>query len=143
MSLTDPTHPVPARGAKTFAVITVVVALVAGVMIGVVGDRVWMWRHHGPSDRAMRGMTQRLLSRFDRELGLTTAQHDQIRGILEQHRTRMSTVFATISPQITKEIDQANREIENVLSPEQRSKFEAMKLRVHPPGSGRPGPPRE
>jgi predicted LPLAT superfamily acyltransferase len=126
--------PTPRGSARTIAVVTVVVALIAGVMVGIVGDRVWLWRHRGRT-RTMRAMTPRILARFDSELHLSPAQHQAVSAILERHRQRMSAIFDSVQPQIRGEIDSANAEIQKLLSPEQRTTFETMKLKVH--GSGR------
>ncbi len=142
MSVSEPLPPAAREGkAKTFAIVTVIVALIAGVMIGVVVDRTWMWRHRGRmADRAMRAVTARILARFDSELGLTPSQHAAIGLILERHRKKVSAVFAQIDPEIQREIDSANSEIKAELGPEQQSKFEKVKLRMRRPGGRPPAP---
>lgn len=140
MSATEPTPPRNASSARNTAFVTILVTLVAGILLGIVLDRTLLWRlrAHG---RGMHVMTTRLLVRLDSELGLTPQQHEKVARILETHRGRVTAVFESAQPQIRKEIDQANAEIENTLSPEQRVRFQQMKLRMRGQGNRAAHPP--
>ena len=132
MSTPDPLSQ-PRANARTFAIVTVIIAFIAGLLIGVVGDRFYSFRHR---DRAgMRGsrfMTQRIVSYFDRQLHLSAQQKEQVTQILEARRQRISAITAAARPQIRREIDEGNAEIEKLLTPEQRVKFNEMKMRMLP-----------
>src|SRR5438132_837003 len=86
-----------------------------------------------------------VLQHLDRELSLTPQQRDQIGSIMDRHHKRMQEITEGIRPQMHQELDNANREIEAVLTPEQRKKYDAMRMHMERfiPGHGRrrEGPP--
>jgi Spy/CpxP family protein refolding chaperone len=116
--------------ARTVAVITVIVSLLAGIAVGVVGDRLWLVRHPLRVGRGLRHMKERVVARLDRELSLTPQQHDAVARIVDQEQQRIAAIQNTTRPQIRHEIDLGNAEIEKLLTPEQRTKFEQMKQKV-------------
>jgi Spy/CpxP family protein refolding chaperone len=132
--MTDPVV-APPRGTSTkvVATIVVVVAFVGGLVIGAIGDRLWTL-HRGPASHrlAMHAITARVLSRLDSELSLTPQQHEQVKKILDAHAARMQTIWEGVRPQIHREVDQNNAEIEQVLTPEQRQKFAKLKMQFLP-----------
>ncbi len=166
MSTTN--EPLPRSGsarATTIAAVVVVLAFIAGLLIGIVGDRVYVFRfrEHGGM-RGMRSITQRIVARLDRQLQLTPQQHDAITRIFETRRQHIEAITAAVRPQIRREIDEGNAEIEKILTPEQRVKFQNMKMYLlprrdhmrgfgpgsrpsHPPltgpGAERPGSPQQ
>ena len=136
--------PSPVSTRRT-AVLLVAVAFVAGALIGFAGGRVYsIYRllHHGPRGDFVR---DRILQHLDHELSLTPQQHDQIGSIMDRHHKRMQEITEGIRPQMHQELDNANREIEAVLTPEQRKKYDAMRMHMERfiPGHGRrrEGPP--
>jgi hypothetical protein len=132
--MTDPVA-APPRGTSTkvVATIVVVVAFVGGLVIGAIGDRLWTL-HRGPGAHrlAIHAITARVLSRLDSELSLTPQQHEQVKKILDAHAARMQTIWEGVRPQIHREVDQNNAEIEQVLTPEQRQKFDKLKMQFLP-----------
>ena len=139
--------PSPASSTRRTAVLLVAVAFVAGALIGFAGGRVYSiyhLLHRGPRSEFVR---DRILGHLDRELSLTPQQREQIGGIMDRHHKRMQELTESIRPQMHQELDSANREIEAVLTPEQRKKYEAMRMRMERfmPGHGRrresPAPP--
>lgn len=122
--------PTPSPGStRRTAILLVAVAFVAGALIGFAGGRVYsiyrlLDRGHGSDYRS------RILHHLDRELKLTPQQHDQIGAIMDIHHKRMQQISEGIRPQMHQELDSANREIEAVLTPEQRTKYEAMRMRM-------------
>ena len=113
---------------KAAAVSVVIVAFVAGVLAGVAGDRVYIFRHGPP--RPGKSAAARIVARLDKELSLTKTQHDQVAAIVEQHRQRMDAISDSVHPQMQKEIDSANGEIEKVLTPEQKTKFADLRMKM-------------
>ena len=109
------------------AAIVVVVAFIAGFVVGAVTDR-FMARHRpGP----MRPMVEHaMVNRLDRELDLTPAQRGQVEEIIGRHHTRIDGIWSSVRPRVRQEIDQANAEIAKILTPEQRLKFEKLKMRL-------------
>lgn len=127
--------------ARATALVVVVVAFLAGLLVGVAGDHVYLIHSRQLSPRrGMEGMTRRLLDRLDHELGLTPQQRDQVNRIIESHHQKIQALTSGVRPQIRQELDQANREIGAILTPEQRVKYDAVRMRMHggphlhPPG---------
>ena len=87
--------------------------------------------------KGMRFMADRVLKRLDRELDLSDDQRNQIGKILTARTKRIETLWGNVGPQVRREIDATNTEIERVLNPDQRAKFQKLKMRFH----RRPHPP--
>lgn len=117
----------------------------AGVASGVVLERRVLSRHgargpwrvgelHAEGPRAMH-------ERFGRDLGLSAAQAAKIDSIFASHRPAIDSARAISEPKIRAIIDQTRREIDSVLTPEQRAKMHARMMRERPPGDSteRPG----
>lgn len=131
---------------RVIALLTLGLVLVAaaGVASGVVLERRVLSRRwdregggpgrHGDGRRAMH-------ERFGRDLGLTPTQAAKIDSIFASHRPAIDSARAASEPKIRAIIEQTRREIDSVLTPEQREKMHARMLREHPPGdsSGPPG----
>jgi hypothetical protein len=124
-------------GARAIAVVTVVATLIVGFLLGVVADRVWLYRH-GPrfGSRAQRFTTDRIVKRLDGELHFTDQQRAQVTQIIQARQQRIAVIQTTVRPQIRGQIDQANAEIDKILTPDQRTKFQQVKMRVHRPRNG-------
>jgi hypothetical protein len=136
--------------ATTIAAVVVVLAFIAGLLIGIVGDRIFLFRNRDRLGMRGRSMTQHIVARLDRELQLTPQQHDEVTRIFEVHRQHIDVINAAVRPQIRREIEEGNAEIEKILTSEQRAKFQEMKMRMLPrrdhmrgfaPGSTPPRPP--
>lgn len=125
------------------AVVALAVTFVAGVAVGVVGDRIF--RRRGPMPEFA---TRAMVHRLDRHLELSDAQEKKVAEIIERHHASIESHFAGVRPRVREEIEQANREIEKVLTPEQRAEFQKMKMRLRfgerggRGGKGRKGPTR-
>lgn len=136
MSVSDPVV-TPPRGTSTstkiVATIVVLVVFAGGLVIGVIADRLWMM-HHGPGPHrlAIHVITARILSRLDDSLKLTPQQHDEVKKILDAHAARIQAISEGVHPQIRQEVDRNNAEIERVLTPEQRQKFDKLKMQFVP-----------
>ncbi|HEX7192874.1 MAG TPA: hypothetical protein VF381_15000 [Thermoanaerobaculia bacterium] len=120
--------------ARAIAVVTVVATLIVGFLLGVVADRLWLYRH-GPrfGTHAQRFTTDRIVKRLDGDLHFTDQQRAQVTQIIQARQQRIAVLQSGVRPQIRAQIDQANAEIEKILTPEQRTKFEQLKMRVHRP----------
>ena len=145
MSATDPTVP-PAGRSRTSTIViaslVLVVTFAAGFVVGAVADR-YMLLHHGPR-RIPPMAVHAMIGRLDHHLDLSREQRAQIEKILERRHQRMMKLTEEVRPRIGQEIEQTNAEIERVLTPEQRRKFDDVKIRLgpmmHPRGRGRKGP---
>lgn len=147
MSAAEPLPPAPPprrSSTKTvvIAIAVVAVAFISGVASGIfLGHLNLLGRGHrgGPP-----GMLPHLMVRhLERRLDLTPEQRTRVEAILKRHHDRIFALTESVRPQVRQEIDAANREIEAVLTPEQRQKYEALKLRLgHREGRGRREPTR-
>lgn len=114
------------------AVIILVLTFSAGAIVGVFADRMLLMHgRFGPRPHAERFATNMLVNRLDRRLDLTDAQREQIQEILDKRHERVLALWSDIDPRVRAEIEGANAEIAKVLTPEQRRKFEQLKLGIH------------
>ena len=111
---------------RLVAALLIAGALVAGVVLGVAGDRAWMhWHRNSPRAPHL----DRLVEHLDRTLDLTPQQRESVKQIIDRHRQRIEAISASVRPQMRQEIDSTNAEIEKILTPEQRTKFRDMQQR--------------
>lgn len=115
------------------AMVIVVLTFVSGVIVGVFADRVMMMHGHfgPPRARAQRFATHMLVNRLDRQLDLTDAQREQVQEILDKRHERVLALWSDVDPRVRAEIEGANADIVKVLTPEQKQKFEKLKLGIH------------
>jgi Spy/CpxP family protein refolding chaperone len=116
---------------KSFALMFLILAFIAGIAVGVTGDRALSRERH---DR--RGPRSGL-DRMSRELGLNATQRAQVDSIMARRRAQMKEVFKPLHPQIdslqkiAKQIsDSTHEQIKRVLTPEQGRKFDQMRDRA-------------
>ncbi|MEA2237787.1 MAG: hypothetical protein QOC81_2511 [Thermoanaerobaculia bacterium] len=116
---------------RTAAVVVVIVAFLAGILVGVAGDHLYLIRsgrlfpRHGSHFAADR-MTDRLAN----ELQLSAQQKTQVQQIIERHRAKIDAAMSNVRPQVRQELDATNAEIEAVLTPDQRTKFAALRMHL-------------
>jgi Spy/CpxP family protein refolding chaperone len=118
-----------ASRAKWIAGIVVIAAFVAGVLVGVAGSHLLML--HGRRPHIPGRAAHFLVARLDRRLDLTDAQEKQIEAIIARRHARMNAIWDAARPRVGEEIAATNDEIAATLTPEQRVKFEAIKMRVN------------
>jgi Tfp pilus assembly PilM family ATPase len=113
------------------AVVVVVVAFIAGILVGVAGDHLYLI-HNGRlfPRRTARFAADRMADNLGRELQLSPQQKTQVQQIIERHRAKIDAVMSGVRPQVHQEIDATNKEIETILTAEQRTKFEALRMRM-------------
>jgi hypothetical protein len=137
---------VPLNNTRTTAIAVVLVAFVAGIVVGLAGDRVYLLRTHQIfPPRGGKTMTHHLVDRLDRELHFDAQQRTQVESILERRRQRIDTIWSAARPAVEKEISATNAEIEKVLRPEQVKTFKSIQMRMrgreHRRGGGPPQGP--
>ena len=109
----------------------VIVAFAAGLLVGVAGDHLYLMRSGRLSPRhTVRFASDRMAERLGRELQLTPQQKTQVEQILERHRAKIDAAMSSVRPQVRQELEASNNEIANILTPEQRTKFAALRMRV-------------
>lgn len=132
MSVSEPTPAPPSRTGSTtlLAAVALLVTFIAGLLVGVVGARFLIIRSR--PDRPRTAAAAFMMKRLDRSLDLTPQQEVEITQILQRHHQRIGAVWTGVRPQLRREVEQTNAEIQRVLTPEQRTKFEGIKMRLMP-----------
>ena len=86
---------------------------------------------------------QSLLHRMDRELALTSDQHEQIQKIIAASQDRTGELWKPVSQELSKETTAACEQIRGVLTPEQQTKFDEMLARMKERGEHGPRKPKD
>lgn len=115
---------------RTAAVAVVVVAFIAGILVGVAGDHLYLIRSGRLSPRHGRFSAEHMTDRLTKELDLSPQQKTQVQQIIERHRAKIDATMANVRPQVRQELDATNAEIETVLTPEQKTKFANLRMRI-------------
>jgi Spy/CpxP family protein refolding chaperone len=133
-------------------------AIIVGGLGGIALDRhvllPRMFHHgdfdHGPGPHPPRDRDFR--RRFATELGLTEEQQTRIDSIMDRQGRELRAVRGKVQPEVDSIITRTRRQLDSVLTPEQRKKAEEMRRRhPRPPGpppgefgpeGPPPGPPR-
>ncbi|HSP17623.1 MAG TPA: hypothetical protein VLV78_22955 [Thermoanaerobaculia bacterium] len=118
---------------KILAAVALLITFLVGAVIGVVGDRIFI-AIHGAPHRSPQMMARHL----GYVLHLSDAQKAQVMEIITRHQQRIAAITATSRPAVQQELEQANAEIERILTPEQREKFARMRMRLLPRRHGAP-----
>jgi Spy/CpxP family protein refolding chaperone len=126
----------------TLLALGILLVAAAGVATGVALERRVFSRHeHGRpgehregGERRDGGERRAMHERFGRDLGLTPVQAAKIDSIFARHRPAIDSARAESEPKIRAIIDQTRREIDSVLTPEQRTKLHDRMMRERPPG---------
>ena len=115
---------------RTAAIAVVVVAFLAGILVGVAGDHLYLIRSGRLSPRHGRFSADRMTDRLTHELDLTPQQKTQVQQIIERHGAKIDATMAAVRPQVRQELDATNAEIETVLTPAQKAKFADLRMRI-------------
>lgn len=113
------------------AVLLAAVFLAGGLLGGAVGR---MLPPAGPGHDP-----NAMLNHMTQDLGLSSAQKDSIRAVLERWRPAMDSAWSEVRPRIETVRASIRSDIAAQLTPEQRAKYEAMMKRHD---EAREGPPR-
>src|SRR5207248_10689687 len=81
---------------RTAAVVVVIVAFVAGILVGVAGDHLYLI-HKGRlfPRHAARFAADRMADRLSRDLELTPQQKTQVQQIIEKHRAKIDATMSS------------------------------------------------
>lgn len=111
------------------ALALIVLVLVLGVALGAVGHSLFDRRVEGARTQTRRD-PPRGVSRLTSELDLTPDQQTQLRAILTSMQNRLDGVREQMNPQFDQIRDQGHDQIRQILTPEQRPKFEDFLRRL-------------
>jgi Spy/CpxP family protein refolding chaperone len=115
---------------RATAVAVIVVAFIAGILAGVAGDHLYLIRSGRLSPRHGRFSADRMTDRLTHQLNLSAQQKTQVQQIIERHHAKIDATMANVRPQVRQELDATNAEIEKVLTPEQKTKFADLRMRI-------------
>ena len=129
-------------------ILSTLVIFIAGVVTGgllVTYSEVILQRQNHPKQPAANAnpaanvpwiaRNRELLRRMDRELELTPEQHKQIETIINDFQERTKALWKPIAPQMSKEVQRVHNDIRDVLTADQKKKFEGL-VRQPRPGGG-------
>ena len=112
---------------KSIAILAVCALFISGVAIGALGMHLYYvqkltsrWQHPAMVGRMMN-------ERLARELDLSDEQQQEIQTILEGSRRRGAEMREYMRPRVEQLMRRTETAIEEVLTPEQREKFEQMR----------------
>jgi hypothetical protein len=71
------------------------------------------------------------LNRMERHLGLSAEQMRQIEQILAQSHAESEAIRAEVLPRVRGQMERTHQRLLDVLTPEQREKFEKLRRRHH------------
>lgn len=109
---------------KLWAIALLVAVAAAGFALGAVTTDYT----HRPPRREGRGR-EGYATHLARELGLDSVQTDSVRAILQRYRPAMRAVFDQVRPQMDSVRAQMRADIHNVLTPDQRQRFDSLLVR--------------
>ncbi|HUL49251.1 MAG TPA: periplasmic heavy metal sensor [Gemmatimonadales bacterium] len=109
-----------------------------------VGWGVRNWRPAGPAPRYREARA--MVDFLTKQLSLSPAQQDSVRGILRRHRPELDTLWHLVHPRMDSLRAVMHREINAQLTPSQQARYSALVARVERPAqpdSGNPGLERD
>jgi len=114
------------------AALVVLGALVAGIALGVAGDRVACDSRH---ERAPDSRTY--WNRLGKEWGLSTSQRHVIDSLMDAQREKITAIYAPLHPSLDSASararlvsDSTQEALRQILTPEQRQRLDAMRAEV-------------
>jgi Spy/CpxP family protein refolding chaperone len=102
-------------------VFSLVVALGAGFVGGILGERYYLQKRHGRGSAHPPSLEQ-----MAKDLALTADQQEQIKKIFESNEAKLKELRSDMRGRLKAIRAEVKSEIDNVLTPEQRQKMEAM-----------------
>jgi hypothetical protein len=93
-------------------------------------------------NRVPRGVSMEFLQRLNTEVQLTSGQHERIEQIIAEGQLRNKEIWERITPELRREMTDTQRRIRDILTPEQRVRFEELMKQSRPRDQRRPLPPR-
>ena len=72
------------------------------------------------------GMRLEFLRRLERDLSLTSGQRERIDAIMKESQERVKKLMEPVNPKIREEVQRTREEFREVLTPEQRVRFDEL-----------------
>lgn len=108
--------------------------LVIGFLAGMVADR-FVIAHHRPAHDGPVGTHEAAIEAFRSVLDLSDDQMQQIHEVLLRHQVRVDDAWRGLRGEIREGVESAHREIQGLLTAEQRARFDEWMERHLPPGT--------
>jgi Spy/CpxP family protein refolding chaperone len=84
------------------------------------------------------------LRRAQRELNLSPEQRERVDGVFRQSQERAKRLMEPVAPELRAELDRAKAEFREILTPEQRNRFDSLlKQRFRDPRHDKSARPRD
>lgn len=109
---------------RTGAVALLLAAFVLGGLVG--GAATSMADRRGHMSRGNHPPRPSYVERLGTELGLSDAQQDSVRAVLDRHQPAMDSLWESIRPLLQSERQAIRTQITALLSPEQRAEFAGL-----------------
>jgi Spy/CpxP family protein refolding chaperone len=126
-----------------YAGVIFLAGLVTGALLAPMAGRTFL-RHPGPEQ-----MSREMMSRLQSRLQLAPEQKTQVQPIIDRTSADMVAIRRETTKRVSKRIEETNREISVLLTPEQKVKFDKMEAERRkrlgyrePPGPPPPPTPR-
>jgi Spy/CpxP family protein refolding chaperone len=127
---------------RSRAALVIVLSLIAGAILGIAADRTVLQRvGRRPPDPRRAG--EHFARMLEHRLDLTDEQKAKVQAIISRHSDATEAIFRETQPRIHAQMEATDREIEALLTPEQREKFHELvreRNAHHPPPPPPPGP---
>ena len=94
-------------------------------------------------NRMPRGVSLEFLQRLDAEVHLTAGQREHIQQVIADGQLRNKAIIERITPEVRRELAETQRHIRELLTPEQRTRFEEVMKQSRPRDQRRPTTPRD
>lgn len=107
---------------KSRAALVVLLSLIAGAILGIVADRTVL-AHLGRRPPDPRRAGEHFARMLEHRLDLTDEQKREVEAIIQRHADANETIFRETQPRIRAQMEATDREIEALLTPEQKTKF--------------------
>jgi len=109
---------------KFWIILSLIIVFAAGVAAGIFSEKYLISKRPERTGRSATHFPS--LEMMAQELSLSPQQKEQIREVFKNNEERLKGLRSNMREQLSTIRSQLKTEIENILTPEQRQKFEAM-----------------
>ena len=149
---TGPRAPLKRPPSRGVVALILAALFLTGLLAGVALDRMVLHHRHGPfagmgpGPGGMREhperraeLQKRLADRITRDLDLAPDQRTQLEAILPRHAAEFDSLRTEMDTRLRTLLDSSSADVERILTPEQKSKWAALRQRFE--DRGPPPPP--
>jgi Spy/CpxP family protein refolding chaperone len=112
---------------KKWVVISLCIVFISGLFAGIIIEREFLHRHHGPGQEAHKKFSRKqTLDRLSMELSLNPGQKQAIGAIFKKHKPEFDAIHKQVRSDLNALVDTIDKEVSNVLNDEQKKKFQKI-----------------